>query len=138
MQSIGRQHVLADERQQRRQDCGAGADPAAQGRNVEVDALQGIALALPVQRQVLAKLRLQDHRQQLGPGPAPGDRVERCRWLGDGLAGAAAELLPHRLDDLLLPRDHLQRLGDRLTELDQPAVAAGTGGRTRDHHALAR
>ena len=38
MQSLGGQHVLADERQQRRQGRGAGADPSAEGRDVEVDA----------------------------------------------------------------------------------------------------
>ncbi len=50
----------------------------------------------------------------------------------------AGELLPHRLDHLPLPRDHLQRLGDRLAELGQFAAAARTLGRARDDDPLAR
>ena len=62
---------------------------------------------------MLAELGVQDHRQQARPGAAAGDDVERRRRLGDRLARPAGELLPHRLDHLPLPRDHLQRLGDR-------------------------
>ena len=107
-----------DQGHQRRQGRAAGADPIAQGRYVEVYVFAGIGLTLPVQRQMLTELGLQDHRQQLRPGAAARDRVERRRRLGDALAGAAGEFLPHRLDHLPLPRDHLQRLGDRLAELD--------------------
>ena len=51
---------------------------------------------------------------------------------------AAGELFPHGLDHFPLPRHHLQRLGDRLAELGEPAAAARAGGRAGDHHALAR
>ena len=103
-----------------------------------MDILAGIGFALAVQRQVLAVLGFQDRRQQLRPGAATGDRVEWRGWLRDGLAGAADELLAHGLDDLPLPRDHLQRLGHALAQPGQRAVAAGAGGRARDHHALTR
>ena len=65
--------------------------------------------------------------------------MERRRRLGDALAVAAGELLAHRLDHLPLPRDHLQRLGDVLAELHDPARAAAAAGRRGfDHHPLAR
>jgi hypothetical protein len=66
------------------------------------------------------------------------DRMERRRRLRDGRAGPAGELLTYRLDDLPLPRDRLQCLGDGFTQLGQFAIAARTGCRTRDDHALAR
>ena len=116
----------------------AGADPVGQGRDVEIDALAGEALALPVQRQVIAELAVEDHRQQPGAGPAAGDRMERRRWLGDLLARPAGELLADGLDHLPLPGDHLQRLGDVLAELDQLALAARTDRGRRDDDALAR
>ncbi len=51
------------------------------GRHLDLapDALAGIAVALPVQRLVLAELGVKDHRQQAGPCPRPGDDVERRR-----------------------------------------------------------
>ena len=103
-----------------------------------MDVLAGIGLALPVQRQVLPELGLQDHRQQLGPGAPAGDGVKRRRRLGDGFARPAGELLADRLDHLPLPRDHLERFGDCLAELGQPAVAARACGRARDDDPLAR
>ena len=114
------------------------ANPVGKRRRVEFDPLAGVGLALPVQRQVLAKLRLEDHRQQLGAGAAARDRVKRRWWLADRLASTAGEPLAHRLDHLPLPRDHLQRLGDVLAQLGQLAVAARAGGRPGDHHPLAR
>ena len=128
----------ADQLNQWRQRCGAGADPVGQRRHVEIDALAGEALALPVQRQVIAELAVEDHRQQPGTGPAAGDRVERRRRLGDGLARPAGELLPHGLDHLPLARDHFERLGDVLAQLDELAAAARAGARRRDDDPLAR
>jgi hypothetical protein len=59
--------------------------------------------------------------------------------LADPLAVPAGELLPHRLDHLPPPRDHLQRLGDILSELHDPARAAtGAGLGCRDNHPLPR
>ena len=94
VQPLGGEHVGVDQGHERGQVGGAGADPVGDGRDAELDALQGIGLALAVQRQVLAELGLQDHGQQVRPGPAAGDGVERRRRLGDGLAGAAARTAP--------------------------------------------
>src|SRR5215831_12052329 len=65
--------------------------------------------------------------------------MERCRRLGYRLAVAARELLAHGQDHLPSPRDHLQRLGDVLTQLRQLVrPAAGTALRRRNHDTLAR
>ena len=92
MQALGRHHVGPDQLGQGREGGGAGADPVGQGGDAQLDALAGVGLALPIERQVLTELRFQDHRQQVRPGPAAGNGMERRRRLGDALAGAAAEL----------------------------------------------
>ena len=94
--------------------------------------------ALPVERQVIAVLGMEDHRQQPGAGPAAGDGMERRRRLGDLLARPAGELLTDGLDHLPLPGDHLQRLGDVLAQLDQLALAARADRGRRNDDALAR
>ena len=138
MDALGRHHVRLDQRGERRKRGRARAHPVRHGRDVDLDALAGIRLALPVQRQVLAELGFQDHRQQLGASPAAGDRVERRRRLRDRLARPAGEPLPHRLHHLPPPRDHLQRFRDILAQLGQFAPAARALGRAGDDHALAR
>ena len=86
VQAFGGEHVLADQVNERHQARRAGADPVRQGRHVELDALARIALALPVERLVLAKLGVKDHRRQTGAGARPGDDMERRRRLRDLLA----------------------------------------------------
>ena len=71
---------------QRAQRALHGADMIGQRRDVEIDALAGIALALPVERLVLAVLGVKDHRQQARPDVAARDDMERRRRLGDLLA----------------------------------------------------
>ena len=83
MQPLGAEHVLADQLVQRRQDGGRGADQIGEGREVEVDTLAGITLALPVEWLVLAVLLEEDHRQEAGADPAARDDVEGCRRLAD-------------------------------------------------------
>ncbi len=53
MDALGREHVGADQRDPGRQRGGAGADPVGQGGDIQLDALAGERLALPVERQVL-------------------------------------------------------------------------------------
>src|SRR5260370_18798386 len=95
----------ADQGDQRRQRASTGADPIGQRRHVEIDAFAREALALAVQRQVIAELTMKDHRQEAGTGPAARDRMERRRWLSDLLASPAGELLPDGLDHPPLARD---------------------------------
>ena len=52
-----------DQGVERQQNHSAGADLIGQRRDAEIDALSGIALALAIQRLVLAELLEQDHRQ---------------------------------------------------------------------------
>ena len=133
MDALGRQHVGTDQRDEGRQGRGARADPIGERRHIQLDPLAGERLALPVQWQVLAELRLQDRRQQLRPGTPTRNHVERCGRLMERLAGPAGHALAHSLDHLELPRDHLQRLGHVLAEFGQLALAAGAGrpGRAR-------
>ena len=139
MQPLGGQNMGLDQRMQRLQRRRAGADLVGQRREAEIDAFAPIALALPVQRLMLAELLEQDHRQQVRPGEAARRHMERRRRLGDRLAVPARELLAHRLDHLPLARDHLQRLGDVLAKLRQPGPSRSRGSSRRgDHDALAR
>ena len=88
---------------------------------------------------MLPVLLEQDHRQQAGAGPTPGNYMERRRSLADLLAVAAGELLADVLDHLPLPRDDLQRLGDVLAQLAQPrAATAKANSRARLDHPLTR
>ena len=138
MQSLGAQHVGLKALEQRHQRRRAAADLVGQGRQTDRHALLGIALGLPVERLMLAKLLEQHHRQQAGSGPAPGDHVERRRGLADLLAVPASELLPDVLDHLPGFGNDLQRLGDVLAEPGQPRPAtAGASHRSRYDHALA-
>ena len=58
---VSGEHVGSDEVVERPQHDRAGADLISQGREAEVDPLQGIAVALPVEWLVLAILLEQDH-----------------------------------------------------------------------------
>src|SRR5665213_3354789 len=80
---------------------------------------------------MLAELLEQNHRQQVGPGPSPGDHVEGGRCLADLLAIPAGELLPHRFDHLPLARDRLQGPGHVLAQLAQPRSATTIASRRR-------
>ena len=124
MQAFGRHDMRLDESQHRFEH--RAARPYGIGHRREADRypLQGIAPGLPVQGLMLAELLEQDHRQQAGPGPAPGDHVEGCGGLADLLAIPAGELLPYRFDHLPLARDYLQGLRHVLAQLAQPGSAA--------------
>src|SRR5438477_2342435 len=88
-----------------------------QGRQAEGYALPGVAFGLAVERLMLPVLLEQDHRQQAGAGPTPGNDMERRRSLADLLAIAAGGLLPDMLDHLPLPPEAPQRLGYILSQL---------------------
>src|SRR5260221_13152856 len=88
---------------------------------------------------MLTKLLEQNHRQQVGAGPAPGDHMERRRRLADLLAIPAAELFPYGFDHLPAARDHFQSARYVFAQLAQPYTAAAVAARRRiDHHAFAR
>ncbi len=125
--------------EQRHQHRRAGADQVGQRRQADRHALTAVALGLAVERLMLAELLEQDHGQQVRPGPAARDHMERCRGLADALAIPAGELLPHVLDDLPGAGNGLEALGDVLAQLGQAgASAAGAGHWTGNDDALAR
>jgi len=124
---------------ERAQHYGTAADLIGQRRQAQIHALPRIALCLPVERLMLPILLEQDHGEQARSGKTARQHVERRRRLTDPLTRPAGELLAHILHDLPLPRHHLQRLGDILTELGQSGrPAAGAGGRPGHDHPLAR
>src|ERR1700719_1653640 len=102
---------------QRTERRGAGPHLVGQRRQAQVDALARIALALTVQRLMLAELLEQDHRKKARAGEAAWRDVERRRRLGDRFALAAGETLADRLNPFPLTRDDLERLGDVLAKL---------------------
>ena len=136
VQPLGGPHMSVDQGIERGEVGGAGADPVGDGGDAELEALKGIGLALAVQWLVLAEFGLEDHGQQVRPCPTAGDGMERCRWLGDGLAAAAGEPLADGLDDLPLDRLDLESLGGVLAQLGELAAAAGAGGRRRQDDPL--
>ncbi len=111
-ESFGRQNMGLDQRMQRLQRRGTGADLVGQRRDGKIDAFAGIALALPLEGLVLAELLEQDHGQKVGPGKAARRRMKRHRRLRDGFAAPAGEFLADRLDDFPTAWNNLQRLGD--------------------------
>ena len=138
MNAVGGKYVTADQRHQRRQRRRAGTNPIGEGRNAEIDALACKTFALPVQRLVVAELAVHDAGQQVRPGAAARDRMERGRRLRDRLTGTAREFFTDCLDHLVGARDRFQRLGDGLAELCQLATAARATGRRWQHDPLAR
>src|SRR6185312_15637986 len=78
----------------------AGAtDPVSQGRAVQLDALPGEDLALPVKRKMIAVFGDQDVGEQGRRREALGDRPLRRGRLMDGPAGSAAVARPADADD---------------------------------------
>src|SRR5882724_165503 len=139
MQSLGRENMSLNPPEERCQRCTTATHLVGQGRQAEGYALPGVAFGLAVERLMLPVLLEQDHRQQAGAGPTPGNYMERRRSLADLLAGTAGELLADMLDHLPLPRDDLQRLGDVLAQLAQPrAATAKANSRARLDHPLTR
>ena len=134
MEPSRRHDVSLDQPEQRLQDPRAGAHLVGQRRQAEQHAFPGVALGLPVQRDVLAVFLEQHHGEQARPGPATRDGVEGCRRLSDALAGAAGEALAHGLDHGPLARHHLQRFGDVLAHLRQARAAAARAGAGARHH----
>src|SRR5689334_1254607 len=139
MDTLGREDMASDRLDQRHQGCGGSTHPVRESRDVEVDAFALVDLALTMERQVQAILGEQDMGQQLGPCTPACNRMRGGWRLGDRFASPANELLAHVLDHLPLAWNELQRLGDVLADLAQPAIAAAwAGGRHRIDKAFPR
>ena len=109
----------------------AGADPVGERRDVKLNPLASIGLALTIERLMQKELGDQHHRQKARAGKSARDRMRWRRRLGNRLAVPARELLPHVLDDLPSPRLAFQRLRHHLAELAQPNTAAFSTGAWR-------
>ncbi len=86
MQALGGEDMGLDQRAQRRQSRGAGADMIGQRRKAQIDAFATKALALPVQRLMLPEIRFAALRvsnriiaNRLGPASPRG-----MGWNGAG------------------------------------------------------
>ena len=127
MQRRRRHDVVADRLDQRRGDPDRLADPVRQHGAVEIDAVAGINVGLPIERQVIAVLGDQHMRQQPGARPAALDRQRGHRHLHDGLAAPAGQRRPNMPDDLEPAGDVVEHLADILADLAHRAAAAGAG-----------
>jgi hypothetical protein len=110
---------------QRLQPPASAAHPVRQGRPVDLDALPGEDLALPVKRKVIAVFSGQDMSEKSWTGEALGDRTFRGGRLMDSPAGPAAIARPANADDLKPRRHVIEHLADGLADQVQFAAAAG-------------
>ena len=113
---------------QRAQVPGGMSDPVRQRRTIEIDALAGVNLGLPVQRQMIGIFG----HQNLGDGglgrQAAFDQPRRSRRLHDTvLAGPAGIFGPPGDEDAELRRHDVQPLALVLADPVQLALAAGAG-----------
>jgi hypothetical protein len=138
MDTLGGEDVSLQRLDQRHQRRRRRPHPVSQGRDVEVDTLASIGRALAGQRQMQPVLAEQDVGQQVGAGPAAGNRMRRRGRLRDRLAGPARVLLPYMLDHLPLAWHQLQHLGHVLTQLVQHAATTRAGLRNGIDDPLAR
>jgi hypothetical protein len=112
---------------QRLQPPTSAAHPVRQGRAVDLDALPGEDLALPVKRKVIAVFGDQDMGEKTGTGEALGDRTLRGGGLMNSPAGPAAIARSADADDSK-PRGHMiEHLADSLADHMEFAAAARAG-----------
>src|SRR5271168_248216 len=101
------------------------ACPITQCRAIQVNALAGVDLGLPVERQVIAELRYDDLSDQRLGWQATGHHMFGCMRLRYGLRTAAAGVFrTTRHQHAQLRRDHVQPLAHVLTDLRHLAAAA--------------
>src|SRR6202051_501016 len=110
---------------QRFQPPAGAADPVRQGRAVDLDAVPGEDLALPVKRKVIAVLGDQDMSEKTGTGEALGDRTLRGGRLMNSPAGPAAIARPADADDSKPRRHMIEHLADSLADHMPLPAAAG-------------
>ncbi len=117
------------------QQEGGAPDPVGQGRAIQVDALAGVDLGLPVERKVVGVLgdeHLGDGR--LGRQAALDQPRRRGRLDHDVLAGPAGILRPAHHQHPELRRHDVEPLGDVLADPMQHPRAARAGlARDVDH-----
>src|ERR1700728_744464 len=110
---------------QRLQPPASATDPVGERRAVDLDAMPGEDLALPVKRKVIAVFGDQDMSEQGRTGQPLADRPLRGRGLMDGPARPAAIARPADTDDPKSRRHMIEHLADSLADHMQFAAAAG-------------
>ena len=104
----------------RPQMTGGPADPIGQGRAIQIDALPGIDLRLPVERQMIGVFRHQHLRDQRFGGQAALDQTRRSGRLHHHvLTGAAGVFGPTHDQHAQLRRHDVEPLGDILADAVQ-------------------
>ena len=106
---------------------GGPSDPVGQGRAIQADALPGIDLSLPVERQMISIFRHQHLRDQRVGGQPALDHARRSGRLHHSLAGAAGVFGSTHDQHAQLRRHDIEPLGDILADAVQGVAAAGTG-----------
>src|ERR1700733_10622683 len=110
---------------QRLQPPTSAAHPVRQGRAVDLDAVPGEDLALPVKRKVIAVFGDQNMSEKTGTGETLGNRTLWAGGLINSPAGPAAIARPADADDSK-PRGHMiEHLADSLADHMQFTAAAG-------------
>jgi hypothetical protein len=112
---------------QRLQPPDSAADPVGKRRAIQLHALPGEDLALPVKRKVIAVFGDQDMGEKPRTGQTFGDRALRRGRLMDSPTGAAAIARSAHADDPKPSRYVIEHLADGLPDRMQRATAAGTG-----------
>src|ERR1700722_5780896 len=110
---------------QRLQPPAGTPDPVSKRRAVDLDAMPGEDLALPVEWKVIAVFGHQDMSEQGRTGQPLADRPPRGGGLMDGPARPAAIARPADSDDPKPRRHMIEHLADRLADQVQLAAAAG-------------
>jgi hypothetical protein len=91
-QLLRSEHMPGQPIPQRLQPARRTADPVSQRRPVQLDALPGEVLGLPVEGKVIAVLVDQHLSQQAGRRQPPGDRPLQCRSAGATVPRCHAEI----------------------------------------------
>ena len=130
MDLLGGEDMVADPIDDRLQQPDRLADPVAQGRAVEVEAVARVNLALSIQGQMIGIFRHQQMRQHAGGGAPARCRQGRCRRLGDRVAAPAGIFRPDMADHPEPAGDIVEDLGDVFTKTSHVAAAVRAGAGT--------
>jgi hypothetical protein len=120
--------MLPDLIDQRSEQLAGGANPTGKSRAIQINALAGKYLRLPIEGRVIPVLGNQNMSQQGRTRQATLDRPCRSRSFDDMFASCAGELRPHMTDYLKACRDALQLLGYVLAKQTQRSTAIGAAG----------
>lgn len=112
---------------------GGPPDPVCKSRAIQLDALAGVDLGLPIERQMISIFGDQHLCDQGFGGDAAFDNMSRCRGLDDrALTRAAAITRPTGDQNTERGRHDIKPFGDILADLMQPAAAARAGPKAVD------